>query len=462
MKQNYLFSKRSFFSFLVGVVTLAFPYRFFSQAKPILIQPQIQLQRMEGFGVSIANGCAREIRALPEADRARLLGLLFGADGAHLNIVRTEIWWTGKRLAYTHPLYISGLVYSFGDEDNESAQYSVVREILKKYEVLLNACVWSPPPAWKSNHAYQEGGALLTEKYEDFAEYLYGYLNFYKSLRSLDFFALTLQNAPDQKKDQQSCVWTGDQLKNFTKILGNKFKQRKVPTRIMVPDSEWDQIGSYLSPLLEDRDLKETGFYLSAHSYKESIVFRNAVRELSKKNNLKLWQTEYATPPGYEGMEDGLRLAGRILEDLNQAECTAWLYGTVFPTEVNRAASGLVARGQPSFQLPRRFWCYSQFSRFISRDYVRISTSGGTLPVTAFRNPLYNGITIVFINPTVGEVSEKIELRGWTMENSKVWRTSDKEDCLPIAVPVQSGAQYSLALPPLSVTTLVAQLHKTP
>src|SRR5512145_949879 len=69
-----------------------------AQPKPILIQPEIQYQRLDGFGVTVGNGSAKELMALPLAERTRLLDLVFGNDGARVNIVRGEISWKGQRL----------------------------------------------------------------------------------------------------------------------------------------------------------------------------------------------------------------------------------------------------------------------------------------------------------------------------------------------------------------------------
>ena len=97
-----------------------------AQSETLLVSPEIQFQRMEGFGVSIGNGAAKEMDGMPGNARLRLLDLLFGSDGAHLNILRNEVWWTGKRLPFTSPLYLSGLPFSFSDEAQESAQILLV------------------------------------------------------------------------------------------------------------------------------------------------------------------------------------------------------------------------------------------------------------------------------------------------------------------------------------------------
>jgi O-glycosyl hydrolase len=434
-----------------------------AQSKPVLVRPEIQFQRLEGFGASGGNGCAREIYSLPASERTKLLDLLFGPDGARINILRTEIWWTGNRLPLTHPLYLRGFVYYFGDEDNESAQYFLMREAQKRSEVVLNSCVWSPPPQWKTNNSVSEGGELLPNRYEDFADYLLGYLQYYKSMRNQDFQVLSIQNSPDMKLAGPSCQWSGEQLRAFVKLLGPRLKQHGFSTRIMVPEVDWDQAPGYIQPILGDPESRSLVLYLSAHSSAKPSPGRNALKELSKRQNLKLWQSEFAIASGAASgdLEDALQLASQVLEDLVQSDCHAWLYWTFLSPSRSTGRQGLLEKSGSSFKPSKKFWSFAQFSRFLPRDSVRISAEGGILPIVAFRNPEYNGITLVIINSKNEPATEDIELRGWTMERVVAYRTSEKENSTPIALAAESGPKRSLTLAPKSVTTLIAKIRRT-
>src|SRR5262249_39583839 len=159
--------------------------------------------------------CASEMASLSGIERVRLWDLLFGSQGARINIIRNEIWWTGKRLPLTHPLYLRGFIYSFADEQNESDQFLVIREAQKRAEVIINACVWSPPPQWKTNSSLDGAGELALNRYESFAEYLLGYLHYYKGMRNQDFQLLSLQDFPDLKQSRRGCRWSAVELRDF-------------------------------------------------------------------------------------------------------------------------------------------------------------------------------------------------------------------------------------------------------
>ena len=434
-----------------------------AQTISVQIQPEIQFQRMDGFGAAGVNGCAKDIYSLAEPQRTKLLDLLFGPDGARINILRNEIWWTGKRLPFTHPLYLSGLVYYFGDEENESAQYFLMREAQKRREMILNSCVWSPPPQWKTNNSFKDGGELLPSHYEDFADYLLGYLQFYKMMRNQDFQVISLQNKPDKRQASQSCLWNGEQLRDFVKLVGSRFKQRDYPTKIMLPEVDWEQADTYLRPILADPEARRMISHLSMHSSGKSSADRTALKNLCKNENFRLWQSEFAVPQGKnsEDIDDGLLLATQILEDLVQSDCHAWLYwALVTPSGGGEKKQGLLERTGTSFESSKKFWCFTQFSRFIPKDSVRISVQGNTLSVVAFRNPEYNGMTLVTVNSGIEPVTENLEVRGWTVERLVAYRTSEKENCVQVPLPPESASKRSLVLQPKSVTTLVAQIRR--
>ncbi len=433
-----------------------------SQSKSVLLQPEIQYQRLDGFGITIGSGSAKEIMALPASERIRILDLVFGPDGARVNIVRAEVTWAGQRLAMTHPLYLRGFMYYFAENEDETAQFNLFREAQKRGEILWSSCVWTPPPQWKSNQSLP-GGSLLPKHYEDFATYLAAYVEFYKKLRFHDISVLSLQNAPSVSGPNQSCIFEAEPFKELLKIVGKKFIGRGILSRIMLPDAAgWDELDAYAQPILADAEAKGMVSYLSVHSAATDGAGRAKAKELSKRHSLRLWQTEYAVPSDdrYVGLAGGLELAMQMLTDLAQAESHAWIYWTLFPPANSSGRLGLLDRSGSSIQGTKRFWAFAQFSRHLARNSVRIASRGGTVPLVAFRNPEYNAIMVVLVNASRQSMTETLELKGWNLERRRAYRTSEKEDGVSVPLPPESGPTISLNLEPSSITTLVAQIRR--
>src|SRR5262249_58692302 len=122
-------------------------------------------------------------------------------------------------------------------------------------------------------------------------------------------------------------------------------------------------------------------------------------RETYKRQNFRLWQTEFAASSGedFAGIAGGLKLAAYLLNDLTQAETQAWLYWTLLPPAGWSGRLGLLDRAGPTFQPSKRFLAFAQFSKFLPRNSVRISANGGASPLCASRNPHYTGIPVVFL-----------------------------------------------------------------
>ncbi|HVN80607.1 MAG TPA: glycoside hydrolase family 30 beta sandwich domain-containing protein [Terriglobia bacterium] len=434
-----------------------------AQSKPILISPEIQFQRNQGFGITVGNGAAKEMNTLSANERERLIELLFGVNGARINILRSEIWWTGKRLAFTSYLYLSGLIYDFSDEQNETAQYSVVREAQKRNEMIICNTVWTPPPQWKDNNSPVQGGELLAKSFENYADYLFGYMTYYKGIRNLDIRLMGLQNAPDQKSAMQSCLWTPAALKDFAKLVARRLKQGGFSPQFLLPEVEWEHALDYLKSFWEDPDARPLVSYVGVHSNLGASPVRSAVKDFVQRNSLRLWISEFAMPsdPSIQPIESALGLAETMVHDLTEGDCNAWVYWVPVASQGWAGREGLIDRQGSSFKPNKRFWCLSQFSRFIPRDAVRISTSTSEFPVVAFRTPEYKGVVLVIVNPTRQQVTQEVETRGWTMERVAAYRTSEKEDGSQIAVTGESGAKQSFVLEPRSVTTILAQIRRT-
>ena len=444
----------------LGLVLLAWAPAVFGQAKPILIQPQIQLQRLDGFGVSGSNGSASEIDNLPSAQRQELFDLLFSAKEAGLNILRNEIVWTGERIPITARLRLAGLTFSFGGDEREKSQFSLLRQAGKRQEILLSSCVWTPPPLWKSNRAVDGSGSLLAQHYQDLAGYLVGYIEYYEKLRGQPVHLVSLQNRPDSRDAPFGCRYGPDELKTLVKIVAERFRQKRIRTRLMVPESGWMEALPFLAALLDDRKVRPLLSHAGVQSSAGPSRDADAVDQLVRRHNLKLWQTQFATPAGDgDEMDEALDLAQTVIGDLLRG-CRAWLYGPLFATDAQPGHLGLLERTRTGYRVPKRFRALTQFSRFIPRGAVRVFTSGGNTPVVAFRNFTDRQLVVVLVNPKEEAVDETIEFRGFRLEGIEVFRTSANENTRAVELAPKAGSKQRLTLAPKSINTLRASLKR--
>ena len=445
---------------VVGLLLAACGPAVLGQPKPILIQPQIRFQRMDGFGVSGSSGCAKEIHNLPSAERLRLFDLLFSSREAGLNILRNEIGWTGQRIPITARLRLTGLTFSFGGDERENAQFSLLRQAGKRQDVLLSSCLWTPPPAWKSNQALDGSGSLLAQHYQDLAEYLVGYVEYYEKLRGQPVHVLSLQNRPDGGDSPVGCRYGAIQLRDLVKRVGERFRQKKIRTRLMVPEAGWRETLPFLKTLMDDREVRPLLSHVGVQSSVEPNPGADAVDQLVRRHNFNLWQTQFTTPGGNsDEMDDALELAQTLIADLLRG-CRAWLYGPILATGAQPGRLGLLDGTKTGFRVPKRFRALVQFSRFIPRGAARVFATGGSAPVAAFRNPTENQLVVVLVNAKDDAVNEAIELRGYRLEDIEVFRTSAEEDNGAVEPAPEAGSKLHLTLAPRSINTLRASLKR--
>ena len=444
----------------LGLLLLGCAPAALGQPQPILIQPQIRFQRVDGFGVSGSNGCATEIHNLPSAERLRLLDLLFSPKEAGLNILRNEIGWTGQRIPVTARLRLTGLTFSFGGDERENAQFSLLRQARKRQDVLLSSCLWTPPPAWKSNQALDGSGSLLAQHYRDLAEYLVGYVEYYEKLRGQPVHVVSLQNRPDNGNLPVGCRYGASQLRDLVKRVGERFREKKIRTRLMVPEAGWRETLPFLKTLMDDREVRPLLSHVGVQSSAEPNPGADAVDQLARQHNFNLWQTQYTSPAGNsDEMDDALDLAQTLIADLLRG-CRAWLYGSILATDAQPGRLGLLEGAGTGFRVPKRFRALVQFSRFIPRGAARVYATGGGTPVAAFRNPTERQLVVVLVNAKEDAVDEAIELRGYRLEDIEVFRTSAEEDNRAVEPAPEAGSRLQLTLAPRSINTLRASLKR--
>ena len=432
-----------------------------SQSKTVRVQPEIQFQRMDGFGISLGNVGAKIIMSQSADKRSKLLEMLFGPSGLRANIIRAGVTWSGKRLPMTHPLYLRGFMYQFTEEENETDLFQLFREAQRHHEMLWNACVWTPPVQWKDNQSL-EGGELLPQHYEDFATYLAAYLQFYRNLRYQRIDVLSLQNEPNQSKSAASCLWKSEQLKSFLKVVTRIFAEKSITTKLMLPDAPWEATRPYVLPIVEDSETRGLLSYVSVHTSGTETTAepRTELKQLHKRYNLRLWQTEYSATSDQSPavMPAALRFAKEVMLDLSQAECHAWL-GTPF-TDPQSGIGGLFSDAGNEWKPTKLFAAFSQFSRFVPRNAVRIAATVASSPLVAFRNPEYNSVILIFLNSGREAANETFESQQWTFERILAYRTSSTEDCSIVPFTGPSGSRISVVLPPESITTFVARIRR--
>ncbi|HEX2950909.1 MAG TPA: glycosyl hydrolase [Armatimonadota bacterium] len=194
-------------------------------------------QVIDGFG-----GCFNELgwialTHLPEAERARIFDRLFAPDG--------DLRFTQCRLPVGANDY-SAEWYSYSEvaDDYAMEHFSIERDrhylipyIKEAYrrqpQLRLFASPWSPPTWMKFPRAYNHG-TLIWEK-ENLQAYALYFLKFIQAYAAegITIHQLHVQNEPMSDQKFPSCVWSGEQFRDFiVNYLGPLFDTHHCDTEI--------------------------------------------------------------------------------------------------------------------------------------------------------------------------------------------------------------------------------------
>ena len=173
-------------------------------------------QRITGFGGSGGNDSAANFQKLTPENQQRLCELLFDVKkGIGLTMVRNEIY--AWRIQPTPGAW---------DWSKDKDQVWLMRQAKVRGATNLWSAVWSPPVWMKSNGILTNGGSLLREHSQAYADLLVRYVREYKSRFDLDISDVSISNEPEVKQSYQSTVWSGEEMRDFIRDhLGPTFRK---------------------------------------------------------------------------------------------------------------------------------------------------------------------------------------------------------------------------------------------
>ncbi len=169
-------------------------------------------QEIEGFGAAFTEAAAHTYSLLPKEEQQKVMDAYFGADGLGYNLCRVSI----------HSCDFGLGNYTYIEEgDKELKTFSVARDeaeifpmidaakSVSEEEIVFLASPWSPPAFMKTSNEMNNGGKLLEEYYEAWANYYVLFIKEYRK-RGVDIQYITVQNEPMAVQTWDSCIYEAE------------------------------------------------------------------------------------------------------------------------------------------------------------------------------------------------------------------------------------------------------------
>ena len=259
-------------------------------AASIIVDETKEFQTFLGIGGAITDASAETFYKLSNNNQNRFLEAYYNKEkGIGYSLARTSI----------HSCDFSTSSYTYIDEGDVALKtFSIEHD--KKFRIpfikkateaaggklILYASPWSPPAFMKSNKSILNGGKLLPEFYQSWANYYAKFIKSYEA-EGIPIWGLTIQNEPLAVQRWESCIYTAEEERNFLKnYLGPTLKKEGLgDKKIIVWDHNRDLLFQRANVILNDPDAAKYVWGIGFHWYedwKDGIPMFNVVHQANE------------------------------------------------------------------------------------------------------------------------------------------------------------------------------------
>lgn len=238
----------------------------------VFIDPTLSFQTLLGIGGAITDASAETFAKLPADAQSEFLTAYFDAEkGIGYSLLRTNInscdFSSGS---YTYVKEGDKDLSSFSLEHDKQFRIPLIKRALETAgkPIPLYASPWSPPAYMKSNNNMLRGGKLLPEYYNSWALYYTKFIKAYEA-EGIPVWGISIQNEPMATQKWESCIYTGEEERDFLKNYLGPIMQREGlgDKKIIAWDHNRDMMLQRASTMLNDPEAAKYVWGIGFHWY---------------------------------------------------------------------------------------------------------------------------------------------------------------------------------------------------
>lgn len=393
-----------------------------------------EYQQMLGFGGCFNELGWRAISRLGEEERDAVLSELFGPGGCRFGLCRLPIgandysfdWYSLDEVPGDYELK------NFSIERDRLALIPYVKSALALApELRLFASPWSPPTWMKDPPVYNWGKLIKTpENLGAYARYLLRFVSAYAE-EGIHIDQLHVQNEPVANQKFPSCMWTGDELRDFIRdYLGPELERSGLDTELWLgtinaPGCDYNRLifdkwatedyDYFANTVLSDPEARR---YISGVSYQwgGKIAIQRTFE--SWWPELRLMQSENECGFGDNSWEYAFYVWTMLKHYISNGAESYMYWNMVLEPEgrsswgdpQNALVTVLPESGRAQYNPD--FYVMKHFSSAVERGAVRLGAAGSFAgDALLFRNP-DGSLTAELFNPFERVFNVRLELDG--------------------------------------------------
>ncbi len=383
----------------------------------VFVNPNKTFQTFLGIGGAITDASAEVFAKLSKEKQQEFLNSYFSKDkGIGYSLIRTNIHSCDfSSDMYTYIEEGDAALKTFSIEHDKKFKIPLIKKAIETAggKLTFFASPWSPPAFMKDNNNMLQGGKLLPEFYQPWANYYVKFINSYQK-EGIPVWGLTVQNEPMAKQTWESCLYTAEEERDFLKnYLGPTLSKEGLgDKKITVWDHNRDLMTQRATSILDDPEANKYVWGIGFHWYESwsggDPMYENvgAVNEMYPNKNLLFTEgcNEKFDANKYQLWKNGERYGKSMINDFNNGT-VGWTDWNILldekggPNHVGNFCFSPIHADTKTGELiyTPSYYFIGHFSKFIGKDAKRISSvsSRSQLITTSFLNQDGKVITVV-------------------------------------------------------------------
>ena len=383
----------------------------------VFVNPKKTFQEYLGFGGAITDASAEVFATLNDEQQETVLQSLYGKEGIGYNIIRTSIHSSDFGLgSHTYVEEGDSSLQTFTIKKDKEKRIPFIKRaiaLIKKEDLVFYASPWSPPAFMKTNKNMLQGGKLLPEFRQSWANYYVKFIKAYEK-EGIPVWGLTIQNEPMAVQRWESCIYTANEERDFLKnYLGPTLEKAGLGDKnIVVWDHNRDLISDRANTIFEDLEASKYAWGIGFHWYEtwtgglpKYDNLKN-IKESFPSKNLLFTEgcAESFNPEKLQFWPNAERYGNSIINDFNSG-VVGWTDWNILlderggPNHVQNFCFAPIHADTKTGLLTftPTYYYIGHFSKFIKPGALRISTttSRTVIESTSFKNKDGKIITVV-------------------------------------------------------------------
>ena len=403
----------------------------------VFIDPSRTFQTFIGIGGAITDASAETFAKLSKGKQQEFLQSYYDAKkGIGYTLARTNIHSCDfSSGSYTYVSENDAALKSFNVSHDKEFRIPLIKQSIAAAggKLTLFASPWSPPAWMKDNNNMLKGGKLLPKYYQTWANYYVKFIKAYEA-EGIPVWGLTVQNEPMAVQTWESCVYTGEEERDFIKkFLGPTLVKAGMANKKLIAwDHNRDLMFQRASTVLNDPEAAKYVWGIGFHWYEDwagaGNVYENVKRVSESYPNKNLIFTEGCVDKyDFNKMGEwkyGEKYGLSMINDFNNGTA-AWTDWNVLldekggPNHVGNFCFAPVHADLRTGELIylSSYYYIGHFSKFIRPGAKRIASSGsrGQLLTTAFLNT-DGKIAVVVMNQSNDKIPYHLWMAGQAAE----------------------------------------------